>query len=477
MKQSLARWFLASLVLLAGSATARPLFVDGFDPYRIDPLFPVVDGEYQLPPGPAANRLQWLIGELAVGETTTEQEVLDNFDPAWLATHSVAQTQQFIQSIRNSYPDAIITDLVGLAPIRATAVIDTPGAPPPHGYLSMTVRYTGAQRITTLGVNAWGGTVMYPGDMGLTMSQAADKFMTLSANGALLVGRINAAHQCVAIEQRAANQPRATASVVKNWVLGGVGRAIALGTLAADDPIVLVASELAPAGMINIEPLGTPFPVRDLAVLMMGYSDNTATDLLHETIGRELIASVVNATATEAPNGLLPFLSVSEQFHLFRSFPLETALSYVNGSQAFRRQFLEEQIVPLGPNNGGLYWHVQLLTQGTQQATPNDICAMFAWARRLPRGSEAMAVVEAAFGSGVAQPDVRRHWDRVWYKGGSWIAPNNEFHVLTHVWMLENAGRDPLVLIALSNSNTGGINQFQVQSVTGRILELLSQLP
>lgn len=471
------RMLFASLLLLAVPAAARPLFVDGFEPYRIEPLFPVVDGQYQLPPSPVGNRLQWLIGELAAGETTTAQEVLDNFDPAWLAQIPVAQTQQFIQSIRNSYPGGVITDLVSHTPIRAYAVVDTPGSPPPHGWLNMAVRYTGSQRITQLGVSGWGGTVMYPEDTTLTMAQAADKFMTLSSSPALLVARINSANQCVAIEQRAANQPRATASLFKSWVLAGVGRAIALGSLAGDDPIPLVASELAPGGIINNEPLGTPFPVSDLASLMMGDSDNTSTDLLHEVIGRELIGQVVGATAIEAPQLLLPFLGISEQFHVFRSFPLPTALSYVNGTEAFQEQFLHAQIVPLGPNTGGPYLHIQLLTQGTWQATPNDICRMFAWTRRLPQGSEAMAVVDAAFGSGVAQPNVRRHWHRAWYKGGSLLSATNNYHVLTHAWMLENAGADPLVLIALSNSDGGGIDQYQVQSVTGRILELLSQLP
>jgi hypothetical protein len=43
--------------------------------------------------------------------------------------------------------------------------------------------------------------------------------------------------------------------------------------------------------------------------------------------------------------------------------------------------------------------------------------------------------------------------------------------------MLENAGEDPYVVVALSNDPSGGIDQFAVQSVTGRILELVSQLP
>ncbi len=51
------------------------------------------------------------------------------------------------------------------------------------------------------------------------------------------------------------------------------------------------------------------------------------------------------------------------------------------------------------------------------------------------------------------------------------------FHVLVHAWFLEDAGRDPYVVIAMSNSVSGGIDEFFVQSVTGRILQLVAALP
>ena len=36
---------------------------------------------------------------------------------------------------------------------------------------------------------------------------------------------------------------------------------------------------------------------------------------------------------------------------------------------------------------------------------------------------------------------------------------------------------DAYVVIAMSNSSAGGVDQFFVQSVTGRLLELVSQMP
>ncbi|MBN8480655.1 MAG: serine hydrolase [Xanthomonadales bacterium] len=466
--------FLLAFVIAAGSAAARPLFVDSFDPPHIDPLFPRAGNIYQLPPGPTTNRLQWLLTKFVPGASITDQEITDNFDASWLATNTIAQTRSFIESVRTSYPNAIVTDVVGVTPVRVTVVIDTPGSPAPSGFLQLGARYTGTQRIVLFGVSNYGGTVQYPEDRTLTLAQAADKFTTLSPAASLLVGRIGANGQCSTLAARNATTPRSTASIFKTWVMAGVARAIANGSVAAADGVPLVASELAQGGVINSEPLGTVFPVRDLAILMLGISDNTATDLLHQLVGREAIAPIVQATVAN-PDLMLPLLGVSEQFHLYRSFPLAESLSYVNGTQAFKNQFLQERIIPLGPNNGGPYFHTILLTTGSWRASPTDICQAFAWLRRLPQGSEAILTVDAAFGAQAAQPDVRSRWDRVWYKAGS-LSSAAGYHVLTHAWMLENAGEDPYVVIAMSNNDNGGIDQYLVQSITGRMLELVSQM-
>ncbi|MCB1579195.1 MAG: serine hydrolase, partial [Xanthomonadales bacterium] len=240
--------------------------------------------------------------------------------------------------------------------------------------------------------------------------------------------------------------------------------------------IPLSASKLALAGTINSEPLGTPFPLLDMAELMMGISDNTATDHLHALVGRDRIEQTVDAFNFSAPDVLKPFLNISEQFSLYFSFPLATALDYVNGSESYQRQFLQDQIEPITPVMGGPFANTQIFLTGTWRATPTDICRAFAQLRRLPQGSDAIDLVDHALGASAAQPEVRGNWDRVWYKGGS-LDGSAGHYVLTHAWMLENAGQDPWVVIAMSNNSTGGIDEFAVQSVTGRMLELVSQMP
>ena len=448
------------------------LFVDSFDPPSITPRFPLVAGQYQLPPGPAVNQMQWLISELAAGETTTLAEATAHFDP----TFDLNSMAAFVNQVRSEHPNARITDVVAITPVKTVVVIDSPGDPLPSGYLILGAHYTGAKKIVELYVLDYYGSVQYAADQTLSMVQAANKFATLSTAPSLLVGRINSANQCTTMQDRNANTPRATASIFKTWVLGGVGQSIVEGTLSSSEILPMVASELAPGGTINSEPLNTPFPLSDLATLMMGISDNTATDLLHQRVGRTRLDQIVTEYGVADPTLLQPLLGISEQFHLFYSFTLNVALTYVNGTQPFKYQFLHDSIEPLGPNTGGPNFNASLLTSGSWRASPYDICRAFAKLRRLPQGSEAFKTVDAALGAGVAQPEVRDQWDRVWYKGGSLSSGANGLHVLTHAWMLEKAGEDPYVLIAMSNSSGGGIDEYKIQSITGRMLELLSQM-
>ncbi len=451
------------------------LYSDGFETPIVRPQFPLVGGTFQLPSGPATDQLAWLLSELATGQNTTPAEVTQHFEPGFDAN----QIAGFINSLRTSYPDAKVTDAIGITPVSLVVLIDAPTAPgAPSGFLRLEARYTGAMRINFLFVSNFNNTVQFPADQNLTLTQAADKFITLSAAPGLFVGRIRPGGTCESIIERSPDTLRATASIFKTWVLGGVARAVASNNLSATTSIPMVASELAPGGVINIEPINTPFPAGDLATLMMGISDNTATDLLHQQVGRPVINQIVSDFGVAQPTVLTPLLGISEQFHVFRSFDLSTAQSYVNGTEAFQQNFLDTQIVPLGPCcDGSAFFHIPLLTSGTWRATAKDVCRAFAGLRRVAQGSDAFDLVDRAMGAQAAQPNVRGRWDRVWYKGGSLAASTDNFHVLTHAWLLEDTGRDPFVVVAMSNDPNGGIDQFNVQSITGRILELVDQMP
>lgn len=470
------------LAVITALAHARPLadleddiFEDRFAE-AIEPLIPVVDGDYQLPGFALSDQLRWIISELDATEDTTTAEVQARF----VSAYDPVTMRDFINSLRVTQPNARVTDLIGISPVRATFVIEGENPESSLGFVQIGVQYAGQQRINLFGVQPFGGSVQFPDDRTRTLSEAADHFQTLASSNSLFLGRIDSNGQCNAVIEREPDTPRALGSIFKMWVLGALGERLDLGQIQPEDTIPLVAAERASGGIINNEPLGTEFTVRDMAIMMMANSDNTSTDHLHELVGRDVIEGVISDYDIVETGQLLPFLNISEQFHVFRSFDLPTALTYVNGDLAFREQFLADQIEPLGPSFGASFpfFHEVLLSTGTWSASARDICRTLAGMHALPRASIGFEVVDQALGFQAAQPGVRSEWTRVWYKGGGLSSGASGQHVLTNAWLLQKDGESqPWVLVALTNDSAGGIDIFQVNSVLSRILELIADPP
>jgi VCBS repeat-containing protein len=327
-------------------------------------------------------------------------------------------------------------------------------------------------------------------DRTATLAQIATKFDPLALNSivphsgmtygtsSLLVGRIdrNTGACSANLAAREVDTLRGTGSIFKLWVMGGVARRVAQGAVATDTPVTLVAAKKAPSAELNAEPVGTVFPLQDLASMMMGVSDNTATNLMFQVAGRDTVNQIVSDFGVANPTVLTPFLDISEQFHLLISFDLATAQNYVSGTEAFQQQFLTDQIVPLGPVTSFPYANTSLYATGTWNATPMDICKAYAALRRGATSTEAGAVTSRALSSSTVYASVRGAWDRVWFKAGS-LGAADGFHVLTYSWMLEDAQHDPYVVVGMINSEIGGIENAKMQSALGRVLQLLRALP
>jgi len=444
--------------------------------------FLLVDDFEALPP--ASAKLEWLLEQLVPGEPITDAEIMEHFAPSWLASNTVQETRDFLLALRIDYPDAEVTDLIGLTPMQFSGLIT--GSNGNEGFVVLDSRFA-EPGIFALFVSFFGagqGTVVFPEHQNLSLTQAADEFLTMSSEPSLLVGRINSSDQCTVIEARNETTQRATASVFKIWVLGGVAEGVAMGTISNAQDVLRVDSERVAGGPVIDEPNNTVFTVVELAMLMLGISDNTATDLLHELVGRSALNQIPAAFNHAAPDLLTPFLNISETFHLLFSVPFDEAMDYQTGTESFQENFVTDTLEPLGSfaETGGGSNNASLATTVTWLASAVDVCNAFAAHRNWETGSEEALLVERALGAQAAQPNVRNEWDRVWYKGGNLIVesdsgnPGFEQVVVTHAWMLENWGEDPYVVVALSNGPMDDIDSGEVQSITGRILEIVAAM-
>ncbi|MDJ0653763.1 MAG: serine hydrolase [Xanthomonadales bacterium] len=481
MNHLLNRAVMLLVVLLAAPGWSQAqgiIFVGDMEERSVDVLFPVVGGQPRLPDGPASEALQWVLQQLVPGVSPTDQEINARFSPAWLNSTPLQQTRDFLLAIQNDYPNAVVNDLIQITPMSFTGLIR--GSSGNEAFVTLGAGFSSGQ-INTLGVSFFGtggGSVVFLADQGLDINQAADRFATLSTEPGLLVARVDGNDQCNTIVERNSSALRATASIFKIWVQGAVADAVADRSTTTDEIVLRADSERAPGGPVINEPANTPFTVDELSRLMLGQSDNTATNMLHLLTGRERNNRVVTEFGHATPEALTPFLNISEQFHLFFSFPLVTAQGYVNGTEMFQQDFVVNSIEPLGSISDGpnIANNTSLFTTGSWRASAMDVCSALASQRTWANGSDQAMLVDRALGAGVAQPNLRNNWDRVWYKGGSLTTGGGLDVVLTHAWLLENSGEDPYVVVALSNSPNADIDGFAIQSITGRILELLPTL-
>lgn len=116
--------------------------------------------------------------------------------------------------------------------------------------------------------------------------------------------------ECVPIHAVEAERPVPLGSAFKLYVLGAVADAVAARELAWTDEIV-ITDELksVPSGILQDREDGSVTTVREAAELMISISDNTATDLLIDLVGRERVEQAQATFGHTKPELNIPFLT------------------------------------------------------------------------------------------------------------------------------------------------------------------------
>ena len=301
----------------------------------------------------------------------------------------------------------------------------------------------------------------------------------MSENSSLLIARIDNNNACVPIFSRNQDISRAIASVFKIWVLGAVALAVEDGSIASvSNTLPLIADDISPVGAtINEEPLGTQFSITDLAALMMGVSDNTATDHLFNFVGRPANEEILDDFNFSNTSVIEPFLTTNEAFHLFFTRPLSEALSYASGSETFQRNYLNNTLDPLGPVTTIPFSNRETLLTTTWQANTMDICNAIAGLRKFNDLTDAFNLIDQAYGANAGIFNLRNNWERVWFKGGSLFDTTGQ-RSLSGSWLLESDDRGAFVVVSLNTNdsiNLSPIDSGTIFSVLSRVMEIIDE--
>lgn len=144
-----------------------------------------------------------------------------------------------------------------------------------------------------------------------------------------------------------ANERFAIGSTFKLWVLDALASDVAAGKRQWDDVATLGPPSL-PSGILQDWPRTSHLTLESLATLMISISDNTATDALIGTLGRDAIETHILAHHPEDPGGLVPLMTTAELFAI-KSRGAGMATAWGGADAAGRRRILASLAPPGDP--------------------------------------------------------------------------------------------------------------------------------
>ncbi len=241
-------------------------------------------------------------------------------------------------------------------------------------------------------------------------------------------------------------------SIFKLYVLGAVVRAVADGRLAWDDDLVITADlKSLPSGELQNEPDGTTVTVREAAEKMIAISDNTATDVLMDAVGREAVEQALVDMGQTEPSLNTPFPSTRALFQIGWGDGGALRDAWRSGSPEERRAILDE--LPGGPVDveatdlvdavwmDGIDWF----------ATPDDLVAAHIALQRLAATDAGEPVRDILSANPGLSPEAVEGWDHVAFKGGSSVG------VLAGSWYVERGDAAYVITLQASTEDRAAL--------------------
>ena len=249
----------------------------------------------------------------------------------------------------------------------------------------------------------------------------------------------------------------------KLYVLDALGRAVASGSVQWNQALTVTAQlKSLPAGELQTEPNGTQVSVLNTAAAMMSLSDNTATDMLMNLVGRSAVEASLTTTGMASPALDLPLLTTREIFVLkLHQWPA-LAQRYINGDEASRRALLASTVqrAPLPPVASAGSWVAPRDINSLEYfASAADICRAYTSLATLARrpGLAPIGQVLSLNDDSLALDPAR--WQTTWFKGGS------EPGVLTMAYLATTRSGHSYVVAALAEDPAAPINEAIAQPV------------
>ncbi len=273
------------------------------------------------------------------------------------------------------------------------------------------------------------------------------------------------------------DEPLAIGSAFKLWVLTALAEMVAAGDATWDDPLpIRDAIKSLPSGVMQDQPDGKSFPLREYAAKMISISDNTATDHLIHRLGRDRCEQAMRRACLAHGDANQPFLTTRDLFVLKLSGNDDLAKRYIAAATDTRRALLVD-VAKESPKLAlaALWKKPRNIDRLEWFASGNDMARTFAILDGLSREGQtpagdprpAQPAVREILSINPGIPIDKKTFPFIAFKGGS------EPGVLTLNWLLERADGRRFTLSIMFNDTQKPIDESPTIALAGRAIEFL----
>ena len=361
------------------------------------------------PPETAAGaQLRWLLAATA-HLPVSDGQVRAHFDAAFLAEDDAAVLNQSLQAVTGAEVRSIQVSELN----TVVAIVSARAAAPTEVWL--TVDSQGLISELRISPATTGPTPATWADVDAALRSVAPQVRLLVAdvsNGS-----------CRTVHSIDPGTAAPIGAAFKLYVLAALGHAVASGTVRWNQPLTVTAQlKSLPAGELQNEPDGTQVSVLDAAAAMTSLSDNTATDMLINLVGRSAVEDALTTTGMANPALDRPLMTTREIFVLkLRQWPA-LAERYISANEPSRRTLLASTVdrAPLPAVAAAGSWIAPRDINSLEYfASASDICRAYASLAALagrPGLSPIGQVLSLNDDSLALDP---AQWKTTWFKGGS----------------------------------------------------------
>ncbi len=419
---------LLALLALAPSARAQDHDHAGHDHAApVSPPPPAPPADVSLPETPAGGQLRWVLEQLASKDDVQSE---GRFTEAFFEQVPPDRLRLVFSQLRSALGEVTLLRVDEQSP-RALAGVVRAGANQTTWRIVIETESDAPHRMNGLLFQPAPEETIKP----LTAWAEADEALhDLAEHVALGVYRVAPDHTLQTVHALRDNAPLAIGSAFKLFVLQAVTDEVRAGRLAWATPIEIKDEwKSLPSGVMQNLPRGTEKPLAEYARQMISISDNTATDHLLRTVGRDKVEAVYLA-AVQDPARTLPFMTTREMFAAKLSQDGTLLARYADADVETRRAMLAEggEIAKAEPQLSlAEQWRIPQRVDAVEWfASPRDLAATLLALRNASQ-EQGLEETWRALSINPGIPALRSNWASVGFKGGS------EPGVLNVTWLLE----------------------------------------